>query len=138
MRRLIGGGRLCSSLLSGSLHVLWILLCGLDRRLFSMLLSGRLLSSTLLCSILLGSTLLPVTLLGGGRLGLGLLLTVTGRGGLLCLLRCWSMFHVLIIHMQRRSFMPDSRNTFLSIIHHPGQYINRFCPSYFNLFLINC
>lgn len=129
MRRLIGGGRLCSSLL----HVLWILLCGLDRRLFSMLLGSRLLSSTLLCSILL-----PVTLLGGGRLGLGLLLTVPGRGGLLCLLRCWSMFHVLIIHMQRRSFMPDSRNTFLSIIHHPGQYINRFCPSYFNLFLINC
>ncbi len=123
MRRLIGGGRLCSSL-----HVLWILLCGLDRRLFSMLLS-----STLLCSILL-----PVTLLGGGRLGLGLLLTMPGRGGLLCLLRCWSMFHVLIIHMQRRSFMPDSRNTFLSIIHHPGPYINRFCPSYFNLFLINC
>lgn len=128
MRRLIGGGRLCSILLSGSLHVLWILLCGLDRRLFSMLLSGRLLSSTLL----------PVTLLGGGRLGLGLLLTVPGRGGLLCLLRCWSMFHVLIIHMQRRSFMPDSRNTFLSIIHHPEPYINRFCPSYFNLFLINC
>lgn len=133
MRRLIGGGRLCSillgsSLLSGSLHVLWILLCGLDRRLFSMLLS-----STLLCNILL-----PITLLGGGRLGLGLLLTVPGRGGLLCLLRCWSMFHVLIIHMQRRSFMPDSRNTFLSIIHHPGPYINRFCPSYFNLFLINC
>lgn len=138
MRRLIGGGRLCSillgsSLLSGSLHVLWILLCGLDRLLFSMLLSSRLLSSTLL-----GSTLLPVTLLGGGRLGLGLLLTVPGRGGLLCLLRCWSMFHVLIIHMQRRSFMPDSRNTFLSIIHHPGPYINRFCLSYFNLFLINC
>ncbi|NBJ90637.1 hypothetical protein D5270_14325 [Acutalibacter sp. 1XD8-36] len=133
MRRLIGGGRLCSILLSGSLHVLWILLCGLDRRLLSMLPSSRLLSSILLCS-----TLLPITLLGGGRLGLGLLLTVPGRGGLLCLLRCWSMFHVLIIHMQRRSFMPDSRNTFLSIIHHPGPYINRFCPSYFNLFLINC
>ena len=123
MRRLIGGGRLCSSLLCGSLHVLWILLCGLDRRLLSMLLS---------------SILLPITLLGGGRLGLGLLLTVPGRCGLLCLLRCWSMFHILIIHMQRRSFMPDSRNTFLSIIHHPGPYINRFCPSYFNLFLINC
>ncbi len=134
MRRLVGGRRLRGRLLCRSLlHVLWVLLGGLDRLLFSMLLCSRSLSS-----ILLGSTLLSVTLLDSGRLGLGLLLPVPGRGGLLCLLRCWSMFHVLIIHMQRRSFMPDSRNTFLSIIHHPGPYINRFCPSYFNLFLINC
>ena len=112
MRRLVGGRRLRGRLLCRSLlHVLWVLLGGLDRLLFSMLLCSRSLSS-----ILLGSTLLSATLLDSGRLGLGLLLPVPGRGGLLCLLRYWSMFHVLIIHMHIPLYYTSSRTVYQPVL----------------------
>lgn len=70
--------------------------------------------------------------LGSRRLGGGVLRRRLPGG---------SMFHILIIHKQKRSFNTrlqrayHTHNTYYIIIHHSDLHINRFSPSYYKFIL---